>query len=139
MISPASKGLFENAIVLSGSALNPSIPRVKDHLTLLYNLAENLHYPVDNNRDLLEFLKQVDAKLLTKRTFQNFSNPGFGRRMANSIWSTVIERTYLRGDFIKIIRFQSISTEKNAIEQDSTLFQIRMPLINSSIKHHLIF
>lgn len=92
MISPASKGLFENAIMLSGSALNPSIPRVKDHLTLLYNLAENLHYPVDNNRDLLEFLKQVDAKLLTQHTFQNFSNTGFGRRMANMIWATVIER-----------------------------------------------
>lgn len=92
MISPASKGLFENAIMLSGSALNPSIPRVKDHLTILYNLAENLHYPVDNNRDLLEFLKEIDANILTQRTFQNFSNTGFGRRMANSIWSTVLER-----------------------------------------------
>lgn len=92
MISPASQGLFENAIMLSGSALNPSIPRVKDHLTILYNVAENLHYPVDNNRDLLEFLKQVDAKLLIQRTFQDFSNSGFGRRMANLIWSTVIER-----------------------------------------------
>lgn len=92
MISPASNGLFENAIMLSGSALNPSIPRVKDHLTILYNLAETLHYPVDNNRDLLEFLRQIDGKLLTKRTYQDFSNPGFGRRMANLIWGTAVER-----------------------------------------------
>lgn len=92
MISPASQGLFENAIVLSGSALNPSIPRVKDHLTILYNLAESLHYPVDNNRDLLEFLHQIDGKLLTKRTFQDFTNTGFGRRMANLIWATAVER-----------------------------------------------
>lgn len=125
MISPASKGLFENAIMLSGSALNPSIPRVKDHLTLLYNLAENLHYPVDNNRDLLEFLKQVDAKLLTKRTFQNFSNPGFGRRMANSIWSTVIERTYFRGDFIKVIRFQSFFFNEKKMRLNKIQFYFR--------------
>lgn len=92
MISPASEGLFENAIMLSGSALNPSIPRVKDHLTILYNLAETLHYPVDNNRDLLEFLRQIDGNLLTKRTYQDFSNTGFGRRMANLIWSTAVER-----------------------------------------------
>lgn len=92
IISPASVGLFTNAIMLSGSALNPSIPRVKDHLTLLYNLAETLHYPVENNRDLLEFLRQIDGKLLTQRTFQDFSNTGFGRRMANLIWATAVER-----------------------------------------------
>lgn len=94
LISPSSRGLFENAIMLSGSALNPSIPRIKDHLTILYNLAEYLHYPVDNNRDLLEFLKQIDAKVLTQRTYQDFSNTGFGRRMANLIWATVVERKY---------------------------------------------
>lgn len=92
MISPASVGLFENAIMLSGSSLNPSIPRVQDHLTLLYNLAESLHYPVDNNRDLLAFLRQIDGKLLTQRTYQDFSNTGFGRRMANMIWGTAVER-----------------------------------------------
>lgn len=92
MISPASKGLFENAIMLSGSALNPSIPRIKDHLTILYNLAENQHYPVDNNRDLLEFLKQIDAKVLTQRTIQDITNSGFGRRLANLNWATVVER-----------------------------------------------
>lgn len=80
--------------MLSGSALNPSIPRVKDHLTILYNLAEYLHYPVDNNRDLLEFLRQIDAKVLTQRTYQDFSNTGFGRRMANLIWATVVERNF---------------------------------------------
>lgn len=94
LISPSSRGLFENAIMLSGSALNPSIPRVKDHLTILYNLAEYLHYPVDNNRDLLEFLRQIDAKVLTQRTYQDFSNTGFGRRMANLIWATVVERNF---------------------------------------------
>lgn len=95
MISPASDGLFENAIILSGSALNPSIPRVKDHLTILYNLAEYLHYPVDNNRDLLEFLRQIDGKLLTQRTYQDLHITGFGRRIANLIWSTVVERKIL--------------------------------------------
>lgn len=80
--------------MLSGSALNPSIPRVKDHLTILYNLAEYLHYPIDNNRDLLAFLEQIDAKVLTRRTYQDFSNTGFGRRMANLIWATVVERKH---------------------------------------------
>lgn len=37
-MSKASKGLFQNAIMLSGSALNPMIPRSRDHLPLMYNL-----------------------------------------------------------------------------------------------------
>lgn len=95
MISPASVGLFENAIMLSGSSLNPAIPRVKDHLTTLYDLAEALHYPLDNNKDLLEFLREIDAKLLTQRTFQGFHYPGFGRQMGNLIWATAVERKFV--------------------------------------------
>lgn len=57
-----------------------------------FSIAETLHYPVDNNRDLIEFLKQIDGKTLIKRTYQDFTNTGFGRRMANLIWATVVER-----------------------------------------------
>lgn len=54
--------------------------------------AEHFHYTVDNNRDLIAFLKQIDANLLTKRTYQEFHYPGFGRLMANLIWSPIVER-----------------------------------------------
>lgn len=116
MISAASVGLFENAIMLSGSSLNPSIPRVKDHLTTLYDLAETLHYPVDNNRDLLEFLREIDGKLLTQRTYQDFSNPGFGRRMANLIWATAVERKPTHNPSLT-----SLTTDSNDISHISNI------------------
>lgn len=132
MISPTSVDLFENAIMLSGSALNPSVPRIKDHLTILYNLAETLHYPVDNNRDLLEFLRQIDAKLLTQRTYQDFSNTGFGRRMANLIWATVVERNYFVAkrrqciEFIDLICVFFFNLDPHAVDKfiDKTPFDI---------------
>lgn len=142
-MSKSSKGLFQNAVMLSGSALNPMVPRSRDHLSLIYNLgmhshefrfcalhftykhsfsvlvteeeaclyllskmyfyrliitnfinitAEHFHYTVDNNRDLIAFLRQIDANSLTKRTYQEFHYPGFGRLMANFIWSPIVER-----------------------------------------------
>ncbi|XP_031622630.1 esterase E4-like [Contarinia nasturtii] len=163
MISPASVGLFENAIMLSGSALNPSIPRVKDHLTLLYNLAESLHYPVDNNRDLLEFLRQIDGKLLTKRTHQDFSNPGFGRRMANLIWATAVEHPHAVDKFIDktpfdILTDDNYKTNVNALfgctfeemygefieelknpallKPFDEIFELQLPLRNAKLKFH---
>lgn len=53
--------------------------------------AENLYYPVSNKNELLTFLKQVDAKLLTEKTFQVFYYPGMGRKTAKRIWTAVIE------------------------------------------------
>ncbi|XP_055320352.1 esterase B1-like [Sitodiplosis mosellana] len=163
MISPASKGLFENAIMLSGSALNPSIPRVKDHLTILYNLAESLHYPVENNRDLLEFLRQIDGKLLTKRTFQDFSNTGFGRRMANLIWATAVEHPHAVDKFIDRTPFDILTNDEyksnvnalfgctfeemygefiNELRNPALLkpfdeiFELQLPLRNAKLKFH---
>lgn len=58
LISPASDGLFQNAIMLSGSSLNPSIPRVKDHLTILYNLGE-FHKIFPSLHEMSKFIKKI--------------------------------------------------------------------------------
>lgn len=120
MISPKTKHLFHSAILMSGSALNPFLPRRHDHKSILYNLgkilskhnyrlefryglfehqtdslgsilAENLHYPISNDNDLLEFLQQIDGKQLTKMTYQKDYEPGFGRKSFNRIWTVCIE------------------------------------------------
>lgn len=44
MIPPQSQHLFRKAIVASGSALNPCIPRRQDHSSILYNLGEILSF-----------------------------------------------------------------------------------------------
>lgn len=38
MISPKTNTLFQNAILISGSALNSYLPRQHDHIAYLYNL-----------------------------------------------------------------------------------------------------
>ncbi|XP_055302656.1 juvenile hormone esterase-like [Sitodiplosis mosellana] len=91
MISPQTNNLFQRAIMMSGSALNPFLPRHQDHSSILHHLAENLHYPVTNKRDLIKFLNQIDGKLLSKMTFQNDHVPGFGRKTFNRIWTVCIE------------------------------------------------
>lgn len=53
--------------------------------------AENMHYPVSDVNELVEFLKQVDVKVLSKKTFQDDYNPGLGRKMLNRIWTVVVE------------------------------------------------
>lgn len=62
-------------------------------MTLLFVLAESLHYPITDKNDLLMFLQQIDGKLLYKMTQQNDYVPGFGRKSFNRIWSISIEGT----------------------------------------------
>lgn len=45
-MSKSSKGLFQNAVMLSGSALNPMIPRSRDHLPLLYSLGNRIIHTI---------------------------------------------------------------------------------------------
>lgn len=41
VMSPKSNKLFRKAIMMSGTALNPWLPRETDHLSIAYNLGEN--------------------------------------------------------------------------------------------------
>lgn len=54
--------------------------------------AANIFYPVNNNRDLIDLLKIVDAKLLARKTAQDFYVSGLGRKVAELIWAPVVER-----------------------------------------------
>lgn len=101
MTSKISTEFFHKAILLSGSVLNPFMLRQTDHRSILHNLAESLHYPVANENDLIEFLKQVDGKVLTKKTFQDDYTPGLGRKTMNRVWTVVVESNVCPTESIK--------------------------------------
>lgn len=100
----------------SGTVLNPWSYTDQNHISVLYNLGEftdtsnddksiliakniwfrnsaaNVFNPVDNNRDLIQMLKQIDASLLIQRTQQGLYVSGLGRKVADLLWSPVVER-----------------------------------------------
>lgn len=53
-----------------------------------------LFYPVDNNNDLIAFLKQIDGKVLLEFVPQIVEVSGLGRHVTEFIWSPVIERKF---------------------------------------------
>ncbi|XP_031622611.1 esterase B1-like [Contarinia nasturtii] len=121
MISPTASHLFHKAIMMSGSALNPFLPRHQDHSSILYNLAENLRYPASNKRDLIKFLNEIDGKLLSKMTFQDDYNPGFSRKTFNRIWTVCIEEPNAIDPFITVAPF-NILTNQSFENKFDTLF-----------------
>ncbi|XP_049855208.1 venom carboxylesterase-6-like [Schistocerca gregaria] len=61
-LSPMSKGLYKNAIAMSGSALNPwAFPRNATDRAIRF--AQHLGYTGKTSNDLLKFLKDVDNLL----------------------------------------------------------------------------
>lgn len=92
VISPASRRLFQRAIVSSGSVLNPWAFTDQNHINVLYNLAAAVYNPVDNNRDLIQMLKQIDANILITLTLQYTYVSGLGRKVIDFMWSPVMER-----------------------------------------------
>ncbi len=61
MISPMSQGLFDRAIVMSGSALAPYNNPVRDPLAQAMEQAEVLGLEPVNSADLIARLRQLDA------------------------------------------------------------------------------
>lgn len=64
-----------------------------------------MYNPVDNNRDLIEMLKQIDAKLLIQRARQDFYVSGLGRKVYDFLWSPVIERECREFLFLSVTVF----------------------------------
>lgn len=96
MMSPLSKHLFQRAILLSGSALNPYLPAKDEHTAIMKNVAECLNYTIRNQNDLIEFLQQIDGKLLYNRTyFPEFFTDDVGRKVFNRHWTLFIESKFI--------------------------------------------
>ncbi|XP_049947765.1 esterase FE4-like [Schistocerca serialis cubense] len=65
VLSPLSKGLFKNAIAMSGSALNPWAFS-KNATDRAIRFANYLGYSGQNSSDLVDFLKTVDGRTLAQ-------------------------------------------------------------------------
>lgn len=55
--------------------------------------AANINYPIENNRDLITLLRQIDGKLLLELTKQKLYVPGLGRKVCGLIWAPIVECT----------------------------------------------
>lgn len=96
LVVPASQGLFQRAILSSGSALIPSaFSPFLNHNPMLDDLAEELGTVVSSEDQLIEFLQNVDAKLLLKNTHQPLYIPGLAIKAIDLIWAPVIEGLFL--------------------------------------------
>lgn len=54
-----------------------------------------MYYPITNEDDLVEFLKQVDGASLSKITYQNGYYPGLGRKGLARVWNVIVESNIL--------------------------------------------
>lgn len=69
MLSPKSKGLFSRAIRQSGSALNYWTMYRQSKEQARY-FAKQLNCPVDNSKDMVKCLKELDASTLVQPHIQ---------------------------------------------------------------------
>ncbi|XP_046988682.1 esterase FE4-like [Schistocerca americana] len=80
ILSPMSKGLYKNAIAMSGSALNPwAFSRNATDRAIRF--AQHLGYTGKTSNDLLKFLKDVDAYtlVLDEKTALSEEPGGYGK------------------------------------------------------------
>lgn len=96
MISPQSKHLFQKAILISGSALNPYLPTKSEHSAIIKKFAENLNHTIRNEIELIEFLNQVDGKVLYENTYINIFNEDLGRKGLNRYWTVFVEGIFFQ-------------------------------------------
>lgn len=90
--STASKGLFQRAILSSGSDLNPwTFSAYSDHKTIINKLAGSSGTTITSDTDLITFLQSVDAKILTEKTFKPFYVSGTEMKSVELIWAPVVE------------------------------------------------
>lgn len=89
----ASASLFKRAICFSASALVPWILSfVKDHKEIATEFAHRNGVRPSNDKELIEFLKNVDADQLASLAFTDFYNPGTTEKAIKLPWTPVIER-----------------------------------------------
>ncbi|XP_049850038.1 esterase FE4-like [Schistocerca gregaria] len=89
VLSPLSKGLYKNAIAMSGSALSPW-GFSKNATDRAIRFARNLGFTGQNTTDLLDFLKTVDARTLTRDINSALSEED-SLSLTNCVWAPSAE------------------------------------------------
>ncbi|XP_031623232.1 esterase B1-like [Contarinia nasturtii] len=121
MVSPQSKHLFQRAILMSGSALNPFLPAKTEHSTIIKNLAEDFNHTIRNESNLIGFLNKIDGKMLYKNTNIGIFTDHVGRKGFNRQWSVFIEDQNANNPFL-IETPLNIFTNSNYESNLATLF-----------------
>lgn len=78
---------FQRVIPMSGSAFNYNSYHVGDHRCLMFAMAKNASYTVDNTYDLIEFLKKIPADQIEQYIQSIFSFLPY----PSLFWAPVIE------------------------------------------------
>lgn len=99
--------------MLSGVALSPSLMQKPNQANVLYNLgisfhtelvllttfnllflfppADQMNYSVSNEHELIDFLNEIDAQLLLKKSFEPMLVPANGTKEVSHGWTLVVE------------------------------------------------
>lgn len=99
--------------MLSGVALSPSLMQKPNQANVLYNLgisfhtelvlltafnllflfppADQMNYSVSNEHELIDFLNEIDAQLLLKKSFEPMLVPANGTKEVSHGWTFVVE------------------------------------------------
>nr|AAS15642.1 carboxylesterase [Aphis gossypii]AAS15644.1 carboxylesterase [Aphis gossypii] len=93
-ISPQSRGLFQKAIMQSGSAFNPWA-FTENHKASAYKLAKNLGCLSNDPKEILKYLKNVSAIDLVKETEFKDETDFMDYKFVPSIESDVISNPFL--------------------------------------------
>ncbi|XP_049850044.1 esterase FE4-like [Schistocerca gregaria] len=88
-LSPLSKGLYNNGIAMSGSALNPWAFS-KNATDRAIRFANYLGYTGQNSTDLVGFLKTVDARTLAKDSDKALSEED-SQSLLSCVWVPSVE------------------------------------------------
>ncbi|XP_049850043.1 esterase FE4-like [Schistocerca gregaria] len=89
VLSPLSKGLFKNAIAMSGSALNPWAFS-KNATDRAIRFANYLGYSGQNSSDLVDFLKTVDGRTLAQDSEKALSEED-SLSLFTCVWAPSVE------------------------------------------------
>ncbi|KAF0760307.1 esterase FE4 isoform X1 [Aphis craccivora] len=93
-ISPQSRGLFEKAIMQSGSAFNPW-SFTENHRASAYKLANNLGCLSNDPKEILKYLKNVSAIDLVKETEFKDETDFMDYKFVPSLESDVVSNPFL--------------------------------------------
>jgi len=93
--------LYNRAVVACGSAFNPwAFYSKRDHIQIIKDFGVRRNNPLYDYDDIVEYLSEVDAKYLTKHTFQEFMVLDTTRIDMGMIWSPIVEHSATKNAFL---------------------------------------
>ncbi|XP_065165660.1 esterase E4-like [Atheta coriaria] len=109
LVSPLSKGLFNKAIIMSGSAFG-NVPISNNNLDVIQKLAKHLSCPIDSTANLIKCLRGKTVKEITDhnvdlKVLVSTEDPHY-------LWLPTIEEDFVQSRFLTAHPLELIAQEK---------------------------